>query len=142
MFQLYASTRRLELHAWGWDAETAQQFLQMQWKAQKQSYAAQHPHATHLLIQTQHELVGRLLFSQNEQELLLIDLSLLPEYHNQGIGTLLLQELQDRAILANLPLRLSVLLTNPANRLYTRLGFTSLGNNGVHNFMEWRPESK
>lgn len=137
LFQLYASTRAAEMQAWGWDPLMQQAFLTMQWAAQQRSYAMQFPDADHRIIIFQNVRIGRLFLSRTEQELRLVDLTLLPEYHNQGIGTQLLKELQAEAAESNKWLRLSVIRTNPARRLYERLGFTVTGENDLYDFMEW-----
>lgn len=137
LFQLYASTRADELRSWGWDDATQHTFLTMQWMAQQRSYAAQYPNAEHRIIYFQNLRAGRIFVSREDQRLVLVDLSLLPEFQKQGIGTALLQDLQDEAADCRLPLQLSVLKTNPAKRLYERLGFTTIGDNGMYDFMEW-----
>jgi GNAT superfamily N-acetyltransferase len=138
LFELYTSTRAAELQSFGWDEAMQHTFLTMQWTAQQRSYAAQYPNADHRIIIFRNVRTGRILVSRTEAELHLIDLTLLPTCCNQGIGTTLLHDLQSEATAANKPLRLSVLKTNPAKRLYERLGFITTGDNGLYDFMEWR----
>lgn len=137
LFQLYTGTRRDELLTWGWDEAAQHAFLSMQWKAQKHSYATQYPEAAHRIIRYDGERAGRMLVNNSGQELLLVDLSLLPEFQNLGIGTAILRELQAEAAREDKPLRLSVLKTNPARQLYERLGFHLTGEGGMHFLMEW-----
>jgi hypothetical protein len=54
----------------------------------------------------------------------IVDIALLPQYCNRGIGTTLLRDLQSEAAAAGKPLRIHVERFNPALRLYQRLGFT------------------
>ena len=49
---------------------------------------------------------------------------LLPEYQNQGLGSQVLESLINRADELGLPLKLTVLRSNPAKQLYERLGFS------------------
>ena len=72
-------------------------------------------------------------------EILVIDISLLPEFRNQGIGSALLQGVLGEAAEANRAVRLSVMNGNPAQRLYQRLGFVQIGESGVCYSLEWRP---
>jgi GNAT superfamily N-acetyltransferase len=44
-------------------------------------------------------------------------------FRNRGLGTAILRDVLDRAGRAGKPVRLRVLLRNPARRLYERLGF-------------------
>jgi ribosomal protein S18 acetylase RimI-like enzyme len=66
---------------------------------------------------------GRMIVHENEQALRLIDISLLPEAQHHGIGTTLLKVLCAHADAKALPIRLHVARNNPAQSLYTRLGF-------------------
>jgi len=141
LLQLYASTRQAELDAWGLDEATRQQFLQMQWQAQKHSYARQYPDATHHLICSQQCPAGRLLVAREEQTITLVDIALLPAYQNQGLGTALLRTLQEEAATRGQSIQLHVLQHNPARRLYERLGFTCVDSNGLHDRMEWQMPS-
>ncbi|TCP52630.1 acetyltransferase (GNAT) family protein [Tumebacillus sp. BK434] len=141
LYQLYASTRMTELQAWGWDPMMQEQFLQMQWNAQRQSYAVQYPDAEHSILTFQNFHAGRVLVSRTTEAIVLVDISLLPAFHNRGIGTWLIQELQAEAQALKLTLRLSVLPQNPALRLYERLGFRTTDQTGHHVLMEWRAVS-
>jgi ribosomal protein S18 acetylase RimI-like enzyme len=64
----------------------------------------------------------------------LASVEILPSYQNRGIGSRLVRELLHRAREQGLPVRLQVLLGNPAERLYKRLGFreTSRSSSHVH----------
>ena len=53
----------------------------------------------------------------------LVQLQIVPAFQGRGLGTLIVQELIAEAQRAGATLRLSVLKTNPARRLYERLGF-------------------
>lgn len=138
LYQVYAETRRSELDAWGWDEAARHLFLQMQWNAQQHAYAAAYPDADSRIIICRGLRAGRILPCRSPQELILVDLALLPDFRNEGIGTRLLGDLQQEAAAATLPLRLSALHANPARRLYERLGFTVTGDDGVRISMEWR----
>jgi ribosomal protein S18 acetylase RimI-like enzyme len=60
------------------------------------------------------------------------------EQQNRGIGTAILRALQARAAAAKRPLRLNVLVNNPARRLYERLGFRIERSDAVKHYMSWR----
>lgn len=51
----------------------------------------------------------------------------MPEAQGRGIGAALVRGLQAEARVAGMPLKLKVLKTNPALRLYQRLGFAIVG---------------
>jgi ribosomal protein S18 acetylase RimI-like enzyme len=68
------------------------------------------------------------------------EVALLPEAQGRGIGSSLVTDIMSAASDRGLPVRLSVLVNNPARRLYERLGFrvSSIEHSRVK--MEWRPE--
>jgi ribosomal protein S18 acetylase RimI-like enzyme len=66
-----------------------------------------------------------------------MDIALLPEYRNAGIGARLIRDLQNEAAQTGRSLRLHVETFNPALRLYERLGFHSVSASGIYLEMEW-----
>ena len=69
----------------------------------------------------------------------MIDVTLLREYRNLGIGRGLLQPLLSEATTTGQAVRLHVERWSPALRLYRRLGFREIQNKTVYLEMEWRP---
>ena len=67
--------------------------------------------------------LGVLSVVYGEDEVRIAQLYLQPEYHGCGWGTALVQEVLSEAADRGLPVRLRVLRSNPAQRLYARLGF-------------------
>lgn len=137
LYHLYISTRIEEVTAWGWDDMTRNCFLNMQWNAQTRYYVNQYPAAEHFVVLFNGQPAGRILTCHEERDIVLIDISLLPEYRNQGIGGSLIKELQAAAESQGEPLRLSVLKTNPAIHLYERLGFLAISENELYYSMAW-----
>jgi ribosomal protein S18 acetylase RimI-like enzyme len=82
---------------------------------------------------------GRLYVARWPEEIRIVDIALLPQYRNAGVGTTLLQELQVEAVQAGKPLRIHVEQFNPALGLYRRLGFRVIEDRGVYFLMEWTP---
>jgi GNAT superfamily N-acetyltransferase len=69
----------------------------------------------------------------------LLDIALLEEFQNRGVGTILLRRLIDEAIRTNKPLRHMVFVLNAdAKRFYERLGFVVFEEVGAYQHMEWR----
>lgn len=140
LYELYASTRAAELAAWGWDATQQRAFLDLQFRAQRAHYA-QYPNADARIILDDAQPIGRLFVTRSAQELRLVDIALLPAWRGQGIGARLINDLLAEAAQAGLPVRLHVEKSNPAQRLYQRLGFTLIGDAGPYYSMEWRSKS-
>jgi len=141
MQAVFASTRAEEMALTGWPPELKQGFLQMQFEAQAADYERRFPASRCQVIEWQGQAVGRLWIARVEQRLHLLDISLLPEAREQGLGTRLLQDLQQQARALGLPLSLQVLLGNPARRLYARLGFVPDGAPTAYQAMIWRAGS-
>lgn len=137
LYQLYCSTRKREIEAFGWDESQEQAFLSMQWAAQTRSYAAQFPHAEHSIVMYGEARAGRTIVHRGEQALVLVDISLLPGFQNRGLGTFLLHELKVEACSCSKRLFLSVLSDSRAVRLYERLGFRTAADDGYRIAMEW-----
>ena len=139
LFRLYASTRQEEVSAFGWDAAQQEAFLRMQFNAQQRWYEMAYGKADHHLIMVDEQPAGRILVLREADAFRLVDIALLAEYRNRGVGTHLLRNLIAESDKAALPLRLQVLKSNPAQHLYQRLGFTQTGEDGLYYQMERKP---
>jgi ribosomal protein S18 acetylase RimI-like enzyme len=93
-----------------------------------------------LLILLDDEPAGRLLVAEEEDEFRVVDIAVLTEYRNRGIGTYTLKASIQRAKESGKPIRLSVLRGNDAAaRLYGRLGFVPFREDAVFVEMELFP---
>ena len=122
LFEVYASTRMEELAETGWDENQKRTFLRMQFLARERSQ----PRVDDRIIVLDGRAIGRMLVDRGEAAILLRDIALLPEYRNAGIGSRLLDDLKKEATAKGKPVALHVLASNPAVRLYERLGFRSI----------------
>ncbi|MBV6714120.1 GNAT family N-acetyltransferase [Paenibacillus chitinolyticus] len=141
LFELYCSSRMAEVQAWGWDEATLRSFLHMQYSAQSGSYRQQYPEAESYIVCQDGQRAGRILIHRTPHCIRIVDITLLPQFQNQGLGTKLLQTFMQEAREQNLPLRLSVLRTGRALALYERLGFHNAGENDMYLAMEWNHET-
>ncbi len=135
---LFASTRP-EFDLLDLPENQKQALLAMQFKAQRQHYDESYPQAESGIILRDDRPVGRMLVDRTAREITLIDIALLPEHRNAGIGTDLIQELLAEAAAARKPVRLHVLKSNPALRLYERLGFSRVGDQSMYFEMLFQP---
>ncbi|WP_374581740.1 GNAT family N-acetyltransferase [Pseudoduganella sp.] len=134
---LFGAVRGPELGLGGLDAATLDTLLDLQFAAQQQSFRHGYPQARFEVIEVGGAAVGRMVVAQHAGAFLLLDIALLPEWRGRGIGGGLLRGLQQQAAAARQPLRLNVVLNNPAEALYRRLGFKETGVSGMHRAMEW-----
>ncbi|MGG4493803.1 GNAT family N-acetyltransferase [Brevibacillus reuszeri] len=139
-FQVYASTRKEEVAAWGWEVTQQEAFLRMQFEMQQKSYRLQYPDANYQLIVADEEAVGHMLLVHRDDKIILADLALLPSSRGCGIGSTIIRQLQMQAEQLAKTIRLHVMITNEARHLYERLGFRVIGENGLHMEMEWKSE--
>jgi len=83
--------------------------------------------------------IGRMLVDRNDGEILLRDIALLTQYRNRGFGTILIYDLMKEATISGRAIRLHVLATSAAVRLYQRLGFSITGEEAAYLEMKWIP---
>ena len=121
-----------------WTDGQKKAFLNMQFDAQHRYYREQFPAADYLVIERDGEAIGRIYLDRRADELRLIDIALIPEARNQGLGKALLLDLLDEGRASALPVRIHVERSNPAMRLYLRLGFMPIEDQGVYQLLEWR----
>jgi ribosomal protein S18 acetylase RimI-like enzyme len=141
LLQLYLATPPIEAASWNMDATAREQLLWMQFRGRAQTYTAQYPDAEDWIICLSEETdiqirVGRHLVLRQQDSILGIDLAVLPGYQRQGIGSRVLREIQRQCAADGLSFRLQVLHTNPAKRLYDRLGFRIVSQDLLYAQME------
>ena len=139
LFQLYSSTRLHEIAAFGWPAAQQEMFFRMQFTAQQRWYESTYGQAEHQIVEQNGQPIGRLMVLREKNSALLVDISLLAEHRGRGIGGELLRDLIQQCKHSRVPLKLQVLKTNPALRLYERLGFLRTGEDQMYIQMECRP---
>lgn len=138
LFEVYAATRREEVALAGWPAAEQASFLDMQARAQHAHYHAHYPDAAWLVIQIGVAPVGRLYLEHWPSQHRIIDIALLPAFRRRGFGEAILRDLMADAAKAGKTLSIHVERTNPAMRLYRRLGFETVEEKGVYELMEWQ----
>ncbi|KAF0812130.1 hypothetical protein IGB42_03407 [Andreprevotia sp. IGB-42] len=129
---LFASTRIDELALSGWSDEQKAQFLLQQFEAQHAYYQQHYHDAEFSLIVYQEQPIGRLYVFRGPSTINLIDISLLPDWRQCGIGSHYLRALTAEADQAGKAIRLFVEQTNPARQLYERFGFSVTGSNNLY----------
>jgi GNAT superfamily N-acetyltransferase len=81
-------------------------------------YQTNYPRAAYQVIERDGIPIGRLYVDRQPDQILIVDIAVLPEYRGAGIGSVLMSE-----ILA----------------WYDRLGFRTIENVSVYSLMEWSP---
>ena len=138
LLALYASTRDEEFAQFGWPPDMERAFMQLQFEAQRGDYERRFPDARCRIVELQSCPVGRLWTAREGDSLVVLDLSIVADLRGQGIGTECLRGVQRQAAAAGLAVDLQVVVGNPAQHLYERLGFRPVGDSGVRQAMTWR----
>jgi ribosomal protein S18 acetylase RimI-like enzyme len=139
LFSVYASTRAEEMELVNWTTTQKEAFLRLQFRAQDLFYRENYAGAEYWVIQQDDQPAGRLYVQRREDEIRIMDISLLPEFRRRGIGSSLLNQVLGEAAKSNLPVTIHVERFNPALDLYKRLGFRVQEDKGIYLFMKWLP---
>jgi len=137
LFQVYASTRTDELSVVPWSPSEKEAFLRQQFEAQHRHYRSAYADGQFSIVSAGSEDIGRLYVWRGPGELRIIDIALLPAWRGRGMGGQLIRALLDEGAAAGLRVSIHVEQHNPALRLYQRLGFKPVSNNGVYWLLEW-----
>jgi GNAT superfamily N-acetyltransferase len=137
---LYASTRQEELDATGWDDAARAGFLKMQFTAMQRGYHETFAGGEFAIIFQDDQPIGRVIVHRTATEIRIVDMALLPEHRNAGLGTVLVRQVMEEAARARLPLRLRVLKGGRSSHLCARLGFRDLQEDGAYDHWEWRSD--
>ena len=136
LHDLYASTRT-DLDDLGLTEETRASLVELQWRAQRNGYAASYPDAHDQVIELDGRPAGRILLGKVGTDVVIVDFALLPECRGHGIGGRVLHEVLRDAAGAGHGVRLEVEDGNPARRLFERAGFVVAGTSGIRYEMRW-----
>jgi len=141
--RLYATTRESELAMVPWNDEQRDAFLAHQFAAQRHHYRTYIEHCRFDVLERHGEPLGRLYLEDRPTRLHIVDIALMPETRNQGLGTALLEALQVAGRAGNRGVGIMVEQFNTAAlRFYQRLGFVQIEDHGMHLEMEWLPEKR
>ena len=139
LIEVYGSTRADEMALVPWTIEQQQAFVRAQFTARQDHYAKKYPAASHDIIVSDNRPVGNLYVARLDQEIRIVDLTLLPAERNAGIGSYLIKQLLDEANRAGKITRVYVEEFNPSLRLFERLGFSPSEQHGIHLLMQCNP---
>jgi ribosomal protein S18 acetylase RimI-like enzyme len=125
MYAVYLSTRSEEMAAWGWTQAQQEMFARMQFNVRRQAYRMQFPASEEKVILFGGERAGSLIVESTSGGIRLVDIAVLSEFRNAGIGRAIIEGLFAEADAENKIVRLQVRRENDAaRRLYERLGFS------------------
>jgi ribosomal protein S18 acetylase RimI-like enzyme len=110
-----------------WPDEAKVAFLDQQFDFQQRHYATGFADAEFYLVERDAKPIGRFYVDRDSRNWYLIEISLLPDWRGRGLGSALIGVLQDGVRVGRGDrISLNVETTNPARRLYARLGFVEV----------------
>ncbi|HNX09658.1 MAG TPA: GNAT family N-acetyltransferase [Methanothrix sp.] len=134
-FRLFCSIREPDFAFLGDRERDA--ILNMQYSARQRGLCANWPHARHMIVTEDGESIGRLSIARNGNVLHLIEIALLPERQNRGIGSFLMKQLvKEAGDCQGHQIKLYVFRSSRAVRFYQRMGFVPVSDDGVYLLME------
>ena len=138
--EVYAGTRADELALVDWSEEQKAAFLDGQFRAQHTYYHEQMPGAAYDIVLEDGVGVGRLYIDRRAGDLHVVDIALLPQHRNRGIGGHLIRRIMEEAAAKSQSVSLYVELFNRARRFYDRSGFREVRTEGIYLLMKWRAD--
>lgn len=131
LFKLHCLAMRAYIEPlWGWHEEWQADYFRQKFD----------PRARKIIVIDGQD-AGVLVVEEKPDELYLGLIELLPDFQGRGIGSSILRRLKREAEDKGLPLGLRVLRTNePARRLYERLGFQVVEDEGHRFRMTYKPD--
>ncbi len=135
--RLYRSVREAEIAPLDWPEEAKRQFLVSQFALQYHHYTEHYFDAEFSIIERCGTPVGRLYIFRGPGDHRIVDISLLAEVRNAGVGRALLEAVLAEASDCGKTASIHVEKFNPARHLYDRLGFREIGESGPYWLMEY-----
>jgi ribosomal protein S18 acetylase RimI-like enzyme len=140
LLKLFASTRDDFKMLIG-DENQLAVLIRMQFNFQRQQYREGYPNGEDNIILSNGQPIGRMFTSEGDRTITLVDIALLPDYRNAGIGGRLLDELLKSAAEKGKSVILQVFKANPARHLYQRLGFRDRSEDSMYYEMIYEPQT-
>ena len=126
LFRLFGEIKIAELNLYAWPELMKNQLVSMQYNAYKQMIKNEYPNVEDYVISANNEKAGRLQLDVKDSGIRIINISLLPAFHGNGIGTKIIKDILAEADLKNKPVYLEVDRVNPAFNLYCYCQFWRL----------------
>ena len=104
--------------------------------AQRERFDSKLQHASFRIVEIDGRPIAAIWSTEQDDHILLHELLVHPEFHNQGIGSQILRLEFDRVKSGKKPIRLHTLILNRAQEFYKRHGFKETGRNKIYVDME------
>jgi ribosomal protein S18 acetylase RimI-like enzyme len=141
LYELFATTRADEMDLlMDWTDAQKESFVRSQFQLQHDHYTRHYPGASLDVVLERGNPIGRLYVYRAPSEIRLMEVTLLPEKRNRGVGGALTRKILAEAESSGRPVVLHVEPWNPAMHLYERLDFVAKEDvSESSRRMEWWP---
>ncbi|MBS1792006.1 MAG: GNAT family N-acetyltransferase [Acidobacteria bacterium] len=137
---VYGSTRQQELAMVPWTEEQKEAFVRFQLKAQLAHYQNEYPNAEYSIILFDDQPVGRLYIDRREDDLRIMDITLLPEHRGKGISSPIIRHLMDEASVLEKRLSINLDKLSQSQPIFEHFGFNPAEDSGFHVLYAWHPQ--
>lgn len=140
LLHVYECSRETELSMVPWDEKLKRAFVEHQFDAQTAHYSSTYPAARHdiVILAESEERVGRLYVNRSPTRISILDITILPQYRQRGIGSSLIAEMIQEASRANLEVQVYVETFNPSLQFFKSRGFAVEDDDGMNFRLVWR----
>ena len=135
--RVYVSVRKHYIADLPWSDVYKAAFLMLQFRAQQTWYEQEYPELDRLLISRRQQDIGRLYLNRGPDDILILDIALMPAHRRKGAGEAMLRDLMDEAASCGSALSVEVDKESPARRLFRRLGFIVAADRGDCDLLRW-----
>lgn len=136
---LYHSARD-DLGAVQGERDLIQSVYELQYRVLQEGAGNAFPNAMHFVIEKTQGRVGGLIVDFGHNEIRIVYLAFIQEARGQGLGTAILQGIQQAAASAGAPIAVTVWHNNPlAKKTYLSLGFVVESSTAGADRMVWTP---
>ncbi len=137
LYDVFATTWESEVAALP-NQNLAQHVLRIQHIAQERRFTSRYPGHERYIVMVGDEPAGRLYVHQHDTTMHVVDLTLMPEHRNHGLGSQILGDLLELAASTDMTVTIRVGRRNrQATDLAVRLGFRLANVDDLDNYFEW-----
>ncbi len=141
LFALFCSAHRHKFAPLGLPDAHLEPLLRMQFEGQRQDFARNYPDADFNLVLKAGVVVGQWFVCRRPEHIVVIDVTFLPASRT-GMATRLVRNLLREARETGQPVRAHVETTNPARKLWLRLGLRRVGGDEAYWRLEYPGDSE
>jgi len=142
LINVYGVARAAELALVQWNDAQKAAFITGQFLAQRDHYQKHFPGAECSIVMVDDQPAGRFYVYRGQDEIRILDLTLLPEYRSRGAASGLVETLLAEAAQSNRRVRVYVETFNPSAAFFERRGFVKTEDDGINYLMIWSPSSE